>query len=230
MIAVVEKGECSVGMKAEMARKAGYKGLMVVGGRDYDVRKLEELVRMGVLRTDNMVFDESQAYPMPVVVVDKEEHARSLHIGAQVSFFMQAVKIDGRTQIKDAAVIATEGDALIQQQRYDEAAARLYIGSLLDPRLVHLQFLLLKAQFLRDCAPPTKSSFMPPSAYDSYHQMTTATPATQHRSSPNASENSVARTDNETSQQAQDYGLGCRTDPGWIRQCSLYASNFSYIH
>jgi hypothetical protein len=230
LIAVAEKGGCSVGMKAANAHKAGYDALLVVGGRDYDVRKLEELVRLGAPRTDDMVFDEAQAYPLPVVVVDKEEYERSMYKGAQVSIFMQAVKVDGRTQIKDAAMITIEGHALLQQNRFDEAAARLYIANLLDPRLVHLQYLLLMAQFLRDCAPKTKSSFVPPSAYSAYHKMTTSTPASRIRAHATEVDNSEKEADEESTKAADEFGYSIARDEGmllvWHDSTTSYLPSF----
>ena len=181
-----------------------------------------------------MVFDRAVPYPLPVIVVDNEEFSRTLYPGAHVSIFIQAVKVDGRTQIKDAAMVTIEGTSLLTQQRYDEAAARLYIAYLLDPRLVHLKFLLLMSQFTRDCAPPTNSSFLPPSAYASYHQITTSTSATKIRATANATETDIADTDAEISQTGGQYGYGCANDEGSNKNSTTAFTNillggFNYL-
>ena len=151
MIAVVpyakayEGGKCTLAAKASMAKKAGYVGLIVAGGRGYAMRG----------GGFSGAGARHEKFKLPVALIDDDD-ANALKTatgqGLTVRLEMKMVKVENGRVIKDAGRLYAEGLALYKGKKFGEARARLWYAAHMEPDFYPAQLTLANAIMEQQCA------------------------------------------------------------------------------
>jgi hypothetical protein len=139
-IAVAKKDvKCSAAVKAKHAAAAGYTALVIIGGRNYDQKKESDKSRL-------------VQYKIPVVAIDDMAWKMAkVRPGVISSLHFKVIKEEGSLQ-KDGGDLFAESMRMMDATRFGEAAARLYLSTVLEPNFIPGLFALTSAQYIRDCS------------------------------------------------------------------------------